>query len=237
MLHQVRTLLQVPTSHDTQHLTQSLEAKHDVPTQPLNTTHASVSLQALVRMYRHVCGMTVRCRRCAVYGWGSLRTVSMALAHTPSIAQPCLATRPHWVCLCWVCCSHPAVTLLHDTHILRVAHPVAPQGTASPAAAELDTLYGLSVVRIPPNRPLQRHDAPTVLFRSFPAKLQWLLRTVQAAQAVGQPVLLGTSSVTESEVLNCYLSQAVQLDDATIWKGCGGGMPAGGLNTTNHPAW
>ena len=111
---------------------------------------------------------------------------------------------------------------MHNTPSACVHYAVCnshPQGTASPAAAELDTLYGLSVVRIPPNRPLLRVDAPTMLFRSFPAKLQWLLRTVQAAQSVGQPVLLGTSSVTESEVLTCYLSQAVELNDGTVWQG------------------
>lgn len=105
---------------------------------------------------------------------------------------------------------------------MRHTHPTTTndQGTASQAAAELDTLYGLSVVRIPPNRPLARLDVPMTLFRSFPAKLQWLLRTVQAAHEVGRPVLLGTSSVTESEVLTCYLSQPVDLGDGSIWKGC-----------------
>lgn len=40
-------------------LHQSLEAKHGITPQPLSSTHASVSLQALVRFYGHVCGMTV----------------------------------------------------------------------------------------------------------------------------------------------------------------------------------
>lgn len=64
---------------------QSLEAKHNVPTQPLSSTHASVSLQALIRMYSHVSGMTVRC---------CLHTASRNMHHTPS------ARAQYAVCMC-----------------------------------------------------------------------------------------------------------------------------------------
>ncbi len=99
-------------------------------------------------------------------------------------------------------------------------HPT--QGTAIPAAPELDTLYNLSIVRIPPNKPLARQDTPLTMFRSFPVKLKWLLMTLQGALARGQPVLLGTSSVTESELLVYYLSAPMQLGEEGEEGGGGG---------------
>jgi preprotein translocase subunit SecA len=74
-------------------------------------------------------------------------------------------------------------------------------GTAQDAAVELQHLYGLDVVVIPTHRPVVRIDRDDVVFTHRGAKERALLDEVRRAHATGRPVLVGTSSVTESERL------------------------------------
>ena len=80
--------------------------------------------------------------------------------------------------------------------------------TARPAAEELEGFYGLKVVPIPPNRPCVREDLPDVIFTHKEAKHQALIAEIGRANATGRPVLVGTSSVEESESLAGKLSEA-----------------------------
>src|SRR5215831_10392553 len=80
--------------------------------------------------------------------------------------------------------------------------------TAQPAAEELEGFYGLKVVPIPPNRPCVREDLPDVIFTHKDAKHRSLIAEISRANATGRPVLVGTSSVEESESLARKLSQA-----------------------------
>lgn len=73
--------------------------------------------------------------------------------------------------------------------------------TAQPAAEELEDFYGLKVVPIPPNRPCVREDLPDVIFTHKEAKRRALIAEIGRAHATGRPVLVGTSSVEESESL------------------------------------
>jgi preprotein translocase subunit SecA len=82
--------------------------------------------------------------------------------------------------------------------------------TAQPAAEELELFYGLRVVPIPPNRPCVRQDLPDVVFTHKAAKYQSLVEEIGRAHATERPVLVGTSSVEESELL------AGKLRDASI---------------------
>lgn len=77
--------------------------------------------------------------------------------------------------------------------------------TAQPAAAELERFYGLQVVPIPPNRPCVRADLPDLVFTHQEAKFAALLAEIQRTQASGRPVLVGTQSVEESEMLAARL--------------------------------
>ena len=72
-------------------------------------------------------------------------------------------------------------------------------GTAATQALELEKVYGLRVETIPPNRPLIRIDHPDIVFPSQAAKQQAVLQEIRRANATGQPVLVGTGSVAESE--------------------------------------
>ena len=79
--------------------------------------------------------------------------------------------------------------------------------TAQPAAEELNEFYDLKVVVIPPNRPCIRVDHPDIVFSHQEAKQSALLDEIAKVHATGRPILVGTSSVAESEHLAAALSQ------------------------------
>ncbi len=74
-------------------------------------------------------------------------------------------------------------------------------GTANEATEELNEFYNLKVVVVPPNRPCIRVDHPDRIFATQAAKAAALVHEVQNQHAVGRPVLIGTASVEETEVL------------------------------------
>jgi preprotein translocase subunit SecA len=73
--------------------------------------------------------------------------------------------------------------------------------TAESAAEEFESLYGLEVYRIPPNVPCVRVDHPDAVFTHAEARDHALVEEIAATHASGRPVLVGTSSVEESERL------------------------------------
>ncbi len=77
--------------------------------------------------------------------------------------------------------------------------------TAQPAAEELKTFYGLKVVVIPPNRPCVRIDHADVVFTHREAKHAALVTEITRVHSSGRPILVGTSSVEESEKLAAHL--------------------------------
>lgn len=79
-------------------------------------------------------------------------------------------------------------------------------GTASEVAPEIRQVYGLDVVSIPLNRPLQRSYWPTRAFTSKAEKWQAVVDQIKAvAGATGRPVLIGTRSVKASEEISAVL--------------------------------
>ena len=80
--------------------------------------------------------------------------------------------------------------------------------TACAAAEELDEFYHLGVVVIPPNRPCGRRDEPDLVFTHRAAKHQALVQEIARLHAAGQPVLVGTASVAESDELGALLAAA-----------------------------
>lgn len=79
-------------------------------------------------------------------------------------------------------------------------------GTAETEAAELNQIYKVNVVPIPPNRPNQRVDHSDRIYKTQEAKFAAVADDIAERQAAGQPVLVGTTSVERSE----YLSQLLQ---------------------------
>jgi len=87
-------------------------------------------------------------------------------------------------------------------HFLRSYPKLAGMtATAQTAAEELKDFYGLGVVVIPPNRPCIRFDQPDAVFTHKEAKTNALVAEITAVHATRRPILVGTSSVEESEQL------------------------------------
>jgi preprotein translocase subunit SecA len=99
-----------------------------------------------------------------------------------------------------------SITLQH--FLEQYASLAGMTGTARDAAVELHEFYGLKVVVVPPNRPCQREDHPDAVFRTKEAKLAALLRQINCLHETGRPVLVGTTSVAESELLAARLAAA-----------------------------
>jgi preprotein translocase subunit SecA len=78
-------------------------------------------------------------------------------------------------------------------------------GTAATQALEFERVYGMQVETIPPNRPVIRVDHPDTLFATKAEKEQEVLQEIRRAHGSGQPVLVGTGSVEESERLSGML--------------------------------
>jgi preprotein translocase subunit SecA len=81
-------------------------------------------------------------------------------------------------------------------------------GTAQTSAAELHQVYGLDVVVIPTHRPMVRADREDVVFTHRGAKDRAIVDEIRRTHATGRPVLVGTSTVTESEGLAACLRDA-----------------------------
>ena len=79
-------------------------------------------------------------------------------------------------------------------------------GTAATQADEFHSIYSLEVEVIPPNRPNVRVDLPDRIFATKQEKEQAVAAEVRRIHETGQPVLVGTSSVQESERLSAQLT-------------------------------
>jgi len=79
-------------------------------------------------------------------------------------------------------------------------------GTAATQAIEFQTVYGLYVETIPTNRPVIRVDHPDVMFSTKADKEQAVAGEIRRVHATGQPILVGTASVEESERLSGMLA-------------------------------
>ena len=80
-------------------------------------------------------------------------------------------------------------------------------GTATGHEHEFQAFYGLPIVVIPPRRPVQRLRLPTRYFATLEQKWSAIAQEVHARHATGQPILIGTKTIDESEVLAHHFCQ------------------------------
>jgi len=78
-------------------------------------------------------------------------------------------------------------------------------GTAQTEAAEFNKVYNVGVVQIPTHRPMIREDRSDVIYKTEKAKFNAVVEDIAERHASGQPVLVGTVSVENSEVLSKML--------------------------------
>ena len=81
-------------------------------------------------------------------------------------------------------------------------------GTAKTEEKEFIDIYGLEVIPIPPNKPLIRMDLPDQIFKTKAAKYRAVVRNAVERHQIGQPILIGTTSITQSEELSDMLLRA-----------------------------
>lgn len=80
-------------------------------------------------------------------------------------------------------------------------------GTAKTEEKEFQTLYGMDVVQIPTNKPIIRIDEPDRVFMTIEQKYTAVAKEVKRVHATGQPVLIGTTSILQSEKVAEYLQK------------------------------
>lgn len=75
-------------------------------------------------------------------------------------------------------------------------------GTAETEAAEFVHTYGLQIVVIPTNKPVQRVDHPDLVYKTRKEKIEAIIKRIEELHTKGQPVLVGTISIKSSEELS-----------------------------------
>src|SRR5690606_9244557 len=78
-------------------------------------------------------------------------------------------------------------------------------GTADTEAYEFQEIYGLETVIVPTNRPMIRSDQNDQVFKTSQEKYQAILEDIRDCHQRGQPVLVGTTSIENSELLSGLL--------------------------------
>jgi preprotein translocase subunit SecA len=81
-------------------------------------------------------------------------------------------------------------------------------GTADTEAYEFQEIYSLETVVVPPNRISQRKDELDRVYKTTPEKYKAAIEDIRASHERGQPVLVGTSSIENSEIIAQLLTQA-----------------------------
>ena len=81
-------------------------------------------------------------------------------------------------------------------------------GTAKTEETEFKMLYNMTVISIPTNRPRVRKDTPDKIFMTTEQKYEAMTKQVAALHKQGQPVLVGTTSIIQSETVSRYLDEA-----------------------------
>ena len=93
-------------------------------------------------------------------------------------------------------------------------------GTADTEAFEFQSIYGLETVIIPTNKPIQRKDFNDQIFRTAEEKFEAVVKDIKECYDKGQPVLVGTTTIENSELVSHLLTQA--------------GLPHNVLNAKEH---
>ena len=93
-------------------------------------------------------------------------------------------------------------------------------GTAATESEELLNIYNMVVVKIPTNRPIQRIDQSDYIFGDKKTKWKFIVAEIIKRHDKGQPILIGTAAVEESEILHLLLNRM--------------GIPHQLLNAKNH---
>src|SRR5438128_8798821 len=116
--------------------------------------------------------------------------------------------------------NHTLATITFQNYFRLYEKLAGMTGTALTEAEELDKIYKLDVVVIPTNKPMIREDLPDLIYRTTDGKFRSVVEEIKELHAIGQPVLVGTTSVEISEHLADLLDKQ--------------GIPHNVLNAKHH---
>jgi len=80
-------------------------------------------------------------------------------------------------------------------------------GTAATSAEEFDKVYRLETVIVPTNKPMVRQDVPDRIYKTLEGKFSAMVREIKEKNEIGQPVLVGTTSIERNEYLGKLLER------------------------------
>lgn len=80
-------------------------------------------------------------------------------------------------------------------------------GTAMTEENEFQEIYKLDVIEIPTNKPMIRKDNSDIVYKNEDAKFRAVIKDIKASHEKGQPVLVGTVSISKSEKLSNLLNK------------------------------
>lgn len=80
-------------------------------------------------------------------------------------------------------------------------------GTAATEAEEFRSIYNMDVVIVPTNKQILRTDAPDIVYKTRRAKYGAIVKEVKTKVDIGQPVLLGTRSIEQNDIMGRYLKR------------------------------
>jgi preprotein translocase subunit SecA len=98
-------------------------------------------------------------------------------------------------------------TITYQNFFLLYPKLAGMTGTAKTEEAEFEKIYNLEVTIIPTNRPTGRRDLSDVVYKTEEAKWKAVAQECAEMHELGRPVLVGTTSVQNSEVLSRLLSE------------------------------
>ncbi|MFH2085426.1 MAG: preprotein translocase subunit SecA [bacterium] len=103
--------------------------------------------------------------------------------------------------------SRTLATISLQNYFRMYEHLSGMTGTASTEGEEFKKIYNLDVAVIPTNRPVIRIDASDLIFKTTRAKYAAIVREVEELHAKGQPVLIGTKSIDNNQIISKYLKR------------------------------
>lgn len=103
--------------------------------------------------------------------------------------------------------SQTLATITFQNYFNKYAKKAGMTGTAQTEESEFRDIYGMDVIVIPTNRPVQRIDHADVVYKTEAAKFKAVIEDIKESNAKGQPVLVGTVTIDTSELLSKLLKR------------------------------
>ena len=103
--------------------------------------------------------------------------------------------------------SQTLATITFQNYFRMYSKLAGMTGTAKTEEDEFKAIYNLDVVEIPTNKPVQRKDFPDAVYKSTKGKFNAVVEEIVGLHQKGQPVLVGTISIENSEILSALLKR------------------------------